>query len=60
MIKCPKCGNTAQLKIINTDFESGEKYISKLITYKCSCGRMFLTNTFYTKDSEEFIIDDNI
>lgn len=60
MIKCSKCGNITQLKVIDTEYENDKIYIYKLTTYKCNCGHMFLTNIFYTKDSEEFIIDDNI
>lgn len=60
MVKCSKCGSTAQLKIIDTEYENNGNYIYKLTTYKCGCGHMFLTNTFYIKNSEEFIIDDNI
>lgn len=65
MVKCSKCGSTAQIKVIDIEYSEIEyseiEYgIIKSITYKCSCGHLFMTKTYYMPDSSEFIADDNI
>lgn len=60
MIKCSKCGSTAQIKVIDIEYSEIGYGIIKSITYKCGCGHLFMTKTYYMPDSSEFIADDNI
>lgn len=57
MIKCPNCGSSAQVEVIDVEFESDPFGIIQYKTYKCGCGRLFLTRTYYKASSNE-IIDD--
>ena len=57
MIKCPNCGSSAQVKVIDVEFEDDLFGIIRYKTYKCGCGRLFLTRTYYKASSNE-IIDD--
>lgn len=59
MIKCPKCGSTAQSKIINSEDYIWQNEVSIIITYKCGCGKMFTTREVFKRENEE-IIDENI
>lgn len=48
MIKCPKCGSTAQVKVVWGDpIEEKSTYLYK--EYKCGCGCHFIV-TFAPKD----------
>lgn len=35
MIKCPNCGSTTQVKLINTDHRKDYEWVD---IYKCGCG----------------------
>ena len=60
MVKCSKCGSTAQLKVIDTEYEEIEYGFIKYTTYKCGCGHLFMTKTYYMPHTNEIITDDNI
>ena len=60
MIKCPNCGSTAQVKVIDVEFEEDLCGVIRYKTYKCGCGRIFLTRTYYNESSNEIIDDPNI
>jgi transposase-like protein len=57
MIKCPNCGSTAQVKVIEVEFEDDPFDVIRYKTYKCGCGRIFFTRTYYKASTNE-IIDD--
>lgn len=57
MIKCPNCGSSAQVKVIEVEFEDDPFVVIRYKTYKCGCGRLFLTRTYYKASTNE-IIDD--
>ena len=60
MIKCPNCGSTAQVKVIDVEFEEDPCGAIRYKTYKCGCGRIFLTRTYYNESSNEIIDDPNV
>ena len=60
MIKCPNCGSTAQVKTIDVEFEDDHFGVIRYKTYKCGCGRIFLTRTYYQASSNEIVDDPNL
>jgi hypothetical protein len=60
MVKCSKCGSTAQLKVIDTEYSDIKYGILKFTTYKCGCGHLFMTKTYYMPRTNEIIADDNV
>ena len=60
MVKCPNCGSSAQIKVIDVEFEADHFGIIQYKTYECGCGRLFLTRTYYKASSNEIIDDPNI
>ena len=60
MIKCPNCGSSAQVKVIDVEFEDGPFEVIRYKTYKCGCSRLFLTRTYYKASTNEIIIDPNV
>ena len=60
MIKCPNCGSTAQVKVIDVEFEDDPCGAIRYKTYKCGCGRIFTTCTYYEESSNEIIDDPNV
>ena len=60
MVKCPNCGSTAQVRVIEVEFEEDPCGAIRYKTYKCGCGRIFLTRTYYTASSNEIIDDPNV
>ena len=59
MIKCPNCGSSAQLKVIDRQIAEGKYQPNLETTYKCGCGRMFLT-LVPIRVEDEIIIDSNV
>ena len=57
MIKCPKCGSTAQHYIEDVNFEYDETVASVMYSYKCGCGKRFSTITVYTSELGEQLIE---
>ena len=56
--KCPNCGSTAQVYVVDTEFEEqGEEYLVKYTTYGCGCKHLWLTSTVYWQEGEERIED---
>lgn len=60
MVKCPNCGSTAQVKVIDVEFEEDPCGAIRYKTYKCGCGRIFLTRTYYNESSNEIVDDPNV
>ena len=60
MIKCPNCGSSAQVKVIDVEFEEDPCGAIRYKTYECGCGRLFTTRTYYEESSNEIIDDPNI
>lgn len=58
MIKCPNCGSTAQVRVIDVEFEEDPCGAIRYKTYKC--GRIFLTRTYYKESSNEIVDDPNV
>lgn len=57
MIKCPRCNN-AQFKPIITNFEIDPNYDNIVYVqrvYRCSCGKVFTTESEYFSENEEKI-----
>lgn len=59
MIKCPNCGSTSQPKPIDRQVSESADHPTLETTYKCGCGRLFLTLTPISKE-DEIIIDPNV
>lgn len=58
MTKCPHCGSTAQVKILDIDFDLDEdRFVYVRRHYKCDCGTYFRGTVTYIKlyDSDEMI-----
>lgn len=57
MVKCLNCGSTAQVRVIDVEFEEDPCGAIRYKTYKCGCGRIFLTRTYYSESSNEMVDD---
>ena len=55
MIKCPNCGSTAQLKVIDMGIVEDSCGAIRFKTYECGCGYVFTTRTYYKQSSDEMI-----
>ena len=53
MIKCPNCGNPVGANFIDIDTYVWHDIISVYITYRCECGRGFVTRAEIDKANEE-------
>ena len=53
MIKCPNCGKPAGANIIDTEVYIWHDIVSVYITYRCECGRGFITRAQIDKANEE-------
>jgi hypothetical protein len=60
MVKCSKCGSTAQLKIVDEDYYKSGQHIERVVTYKCGCGHLFITSQYFIAEDNEEVIDDNV
>jgi hypothetical protein len=59
MIKCPNCGSATQVKPIDRQIAEGKHCPNLETTYKCDCGRMFVT-LISIRAEDEIIIDPNV
>lgn len=57
MVKCPNCGSTAQVKVIDVGIVEDPCGAIRFKTYKCGCGHIFTTRTYYTQSSNEMVDD---
>ena len=55
--QCPNCGSTAQVYVVDTEFEEQGDCIIKYTTYGCGCKHLWLTSTVYEREGEERIED---
>ena len=55
--QCPNCGSTAQVYVVDTEFEEQGDHIVRYITYGCGCKHLWLTSTTYQQTGEELIED---
>ena len=55
--QCPNCGSTAQVYVVDTEFEEQDNHIVKYTTYGCGCKHLWLTSTTYQQTGEEIIED---
>ena len=55
MIKCPNCGSTAQIELIDTWYHEDGPTIVVERLYHCGCGRDFTTLQIYRSDDIEEI-----
>ena len=53
MVKCPACGESSSLYIIDQEVYIWNDIISIYITYGCECGRKFITRTQVNRSNEE-------
>ena len=60
MIKCPNCGSSAQSKVIGVEFEDDPFGVTRYKDYKCGCGHIFTTQTYYTASSNEMVDDSEV
>ena len=60
MIKCPKCGSTAQLEVVDTDYNEDGANIEVIRYYRCGCRHGFTTSSLYQWDGFEIIEDECI
>ena len=59
MPKCPRCGSTAQVRELDTEyFEDSPNEILAARSYRCGCGCYFTGTTAYRIDGEEEIEED--
>ena len=56
-VKCPNCGSTAQISVVDTEFEEQGNHIVKYTTYYCGCKHLFLTSAVYEQQGEERVED---
>ena len=57
MTKCPRCGSTAQVKMLDGDFSlESDNELVYLRDYKCGCGTYFRTSVTYTTWEDEEVI----
>lgn len=57
MIKCPNCGNTTQMEIIDMMCIDDDTSIRLIRTYQCGCGMLIDTATPYDKVGLELVTD---
>ena len=58
---CSKCGlENSSKDVIAVEYIQDGYSVQKLITYKCDCGHLFMTETWYHQQFDEEIVDDNI
>jgi transcriptional regulator NrdR family protein len=55
MIKCPKCGSTAQIEVFEEEYHEDGWEIIAVRWYSCGCGRKFTTLTTYHSNGDEEI-----
>ena len=55
--QCPNCGSTAQVYVVDTEFEEQGDCIVKYTTYGCGCKHLWLTSTVYEREGQERIED---
>ena len=56
MTRCPNCGSSAQVRVIETEYNEYGWDIEVVRTYKCGCGQRFIRTSFYTyKEGYEII-----
>lgn len=55
--QCSNCGSTAQVYVVDTEFEEQGDHIVKYTTYGCGCKHLWLTSTIYQQKGEERIED---
>lgn len=54
MVKCPRCGSTAQVREWDADYFTESKSETVIVRqYRCGCGCNFTGTTAYRKDGEE-------
>lgn len=53
MVRCPNCGSTAQIKLIDTKYNEDGWTIEVVRTYHCGCGETFTAKSWYHSDSTE-------
>ena len=58
MVKCPNCGSTAQIQLIDHDTYIWNEQINIYLTYRCGCGRGFVTRATIDKANEEMYEDE--
>ena len=58
MIKCPNCGSSAQVRILETDYHEDGWTITRVDAYRCGCGCRFEVSAVFESDGIETI--DNI
>ena len=59
MIKCPNCGSTAQVQLISHDTYIWSEQIDIYLTYRCGCGKAFVTRTVTNRANEELCDEKN-
>lgn len=55
MSKCPHCGSTAQVTLLDIDYSEEEWSMEVIRYYKCGCGTYFRGTTCYTREGYEMI-----
>lgn len=55
--QCSHCGSTAQVYVVDTEFEEQGDHIVKYTTYGCGCKHLWLTSTVYKQEGEEHVED---
>ena len=48
MFRCPKCGSSAQPKLLWTAYHEDGWTIEVIRTYLCGCGQRFTGTSYYT------------
>lgn len=60
MPKCPRCGSTAQVRFVDSEFmEESSVEVLCISIYKCGCGAHFKTGKVYFSKEEEEIIEED-
>ena len=54
MIRCPNCGSTAQVKVVDNTTFVWKDIVSVYLEYKCGCGCNFYTRIEADRKDEKF------
>lgn len=62
MPRCPCCGSTAQVTLLDEDFSlESDTELVYIRGYKCGCGTYFQTAvTYITYDDEEVVTEEHV
>ena len=58
VVKCPNCGSTAQIQLIDCEVEAIHDRGDVDLTYRCGCGRGFVIRAPFKAEDGEMYVDE--